>query len=157
MEDDLPKSLTDLLIDMIMKFLTAILTTAILAFAAGLFLPWWSVAIAAFVVALVMKQSSWKSALAGFLGGLLLWGGLAAYISLSNEHILAKRVSLLILKVENPWMLVLASGLVGALVSGLAALAGSFLVASTAAPVADEATEQQDLEPTSATTDDEPR
>ena len=64
MEDDLPKSLTDLLIDMIMKFLTAILTTAILAFAAGLFLPWWSVAIAAFVVALVMKQSSWKSALA---------------------------------------------------------------------------------------------
>lgn len=111
-----------------MKFLSAIIVTALLAFAAGLFLPWWSVALAAFVVALVIKQSSLMSALTGFLGGFLLWGGLAGYISLSNEHILAKRVSLLILKMESPWMLVLATAIIGALVAGLSALAASFLV-----------------------------
>ena len=38
-------------------------------------------------------------------------------------------MALLILKVNNPWLLVLATGLIGALVAGLAALAGSFLVA----------------------------
>jgi len=128
-ENDLPKSIIDHVYFIPMKFLASIFITALLAFAAGLFLPWWSIAIAAAIVAVVVKQSSAKSALAGLLGGFLCWGGLAAYISLTNEHVLATRVALLILKVNNPWLLVLATGLIGALVAGLAALAGSFLVA----------------------------
>lgn len=123
-----------------MKFLTAIGLTALLAFAAGLYLPWWSIAIAAFVVALVLVQKPGKAFFAGFLGGLLLWGGLSLYLSLANDHILAKRVSLLILKVENPWLLIVVSGVLGALVSGLGALAAAFLRQPTPVAIAEDVT-----------------
>ena len=60
-----------------MKFLVSIILTALLGFAAGLFLPWWGIALAAFVVALLIPQHGGLAWLSGFLGIFLLWGGLA--------------------------------------------------------------------------------
>ena len=45
----------------------------------------------------------------------------------NNEHILAHKVSLLILKMDNPYLLILATAVIGALVAGFAALSGSYL------------------------------
>ncbi|HRN73946.1 MAG TPA: hypothetical protein PLM81_12520 [Ginsengibacter sp.] len=47
-------------------------------------------------------------------------------ISSANHDILAHRVSELILKKDNPTMLILLTGLLGGLVAGFAALSGSF-------------------------------
>ena len=110
-----------------MKFLISLILTALLSFAACLYLPWWSVAIAAFVVAVVIPQHPGKSFLAGFLSLFFLWGALAYWISAKNENLLAHKVSMVILKMDNPFVLILATGLIGALVAGLAALSGSFL------------------------------
>ena len=110
-----------------MKFTASIVLIALLSAAAGLYLPWWSIAPAAFLVAAVIPQKPFLSFLAGFLALLLLWGLLSWYISNNNEQVLAHKVSLLILKQDNPGLLIMVTALIGAVVAGFAALAGSFL------------------------------
>lgn len=110
-----------------MKFFISLILTILLSFAMCLFLPWWSIAIAAFIVAALIPQKPFKSFLTAFTALFLLWGGLSFWISNNNEHVLAHKVSQLILKMDSPLMLVLATALIGALVAGFAALAGSYL------------------------------
>ncbi len=110
-----------------MKFTVSIILIALLSFAACLFLPWWSIAIAAFIVAVAIPQTPGKSFLAGFAALFLLWGGLSYWISSNNQHLMAHKISLLLIKVDNPYYLIAATALIGALVGGLAALTGSFL------------------------------
>jgi len=110
-----------------MKFIISLVLTALLSFAACLFLPWWSIAIAAFLVAALIPQKPGRSFLTGFISLFLLWGGLSFWISKSNEHILAHKISVLVLKMDNPYLLILATALIGALVAGFAALTGSYL------------------------------
>ena len=105
-----------------MKFLVSIILIALLSVSVCLYLPWWSIAIVAFLVAAAIPQKPWKAFLAGFIALFLLWGALSFYISSNNEHLLAHKVSLLILKMDSPVLLITATALVGALVAGLAAL-----------------------------------
>ena len=110
-----------------MKFLVSIILIALLSLSACLYLPWWSIAIVAFIVAAAIPQQPFKAFLAGFIALFLLWGALTWFISSNNDHILAHKISLLILKSGSPGMLVLITALIGALVAGLAALSGSFV------------------------------
>lgn len=111
-----------------MKFIVALLLTALLSFAVGLaaFLPWWSFAICAFVVALAIHQKSWKAFLAAFLAMALLWGGLSLYYDLRNEHLLSGKIAAL-LYVGSSAAIIAVTALVGGLVAGFAALTGSYL------------------------------
>ncbi len=115
-----------------MKFFISLILTAVLSFAACLFLPWWSIAIAAFVMAALIPQKPGKAFLTGFISLFLLWGGLSFWISNNNDHILAHKISVLMLKMDNPFILILATALIAALVAGFAALAGSYLRKSNA-------------------------
>jgi hypothetical protein len=110
-----------------MKFFISFILTILLSFALCLFLPWWSIAIAAFAVAALIPQRPGKAFLTGFIALLLLWGGLSFWISNNNDHILAHKVSQLILKMDNPTVLILSTALIGAIVAGFASLAGSYL------------------------------
>lgn len=110
-----------------MKFFISIILTALLSFAACIYFPWWSIAVAAFVVSAVIHQKSGLSFLTGFIALLLLWGGLSWWISNNNEHILAHKVSLLIFKTDSPNLLILATAFIGGIVGGLGALTGSFV------------------------------
>jgi hypothetical protein len=113
-----------------MKFITSLILTALLSFAACLYLPWWSIAIAAFIVAAAIPQGAIKSFLAAFTALFLLWGGLAWWISSANEHMLAHKISMVLLKTDNIWALIFATATIGALVAGAGALSGSFLRSS---------------------------
>lgn len=108
-----------------MKFIISTILTALLSFVLGLYLPWWSIAIGAFIVAIAIHQVGWKAFLSGFSALFLLWSVHAWLINSANEGVLASRVSRLILQMDNPVLLVLVSGLIGGLVAGLAALSGS--------------------------------
>ncbi len=110
-----------------MKFFISIILIALLSLAACLYFPWWSIAIVAFVVAAAIPQKPGKAFLAGFTALFLLWGSLSWYISSNNQHLLAHKVSLLILKMDAPYLLITVTALIGALVAGLAALSGSFV------------------------------
>ena len=115
-----------------MKFFISLILTALLAFAFCLFLPWWSIAIAAFIVAALIPQKPGKAFYTAFIALLLLWGGLSFWMSNNNQHVLAHKISQLILKMDNPMLLILITALIGAFVAGFAALAGSYLRKSKA-------------------------
>jgi hypothetical protein len=110
---------------MLVKFVASILVIALLSFASGLYLPWWSIAIVAFLVSLLIYQKPGFAFIAGFAALFLLWGSIALLKSSANGHILAGRMSMLILKSNSPGTLVFISTLIGAIVGGMAALTGS--------------------------------
>ena len=110
-----------------MKFIVSLILTAVLAFAACLYFPWWSIAPAAFLVASVIPQRPGISFLTGFIALFLLWGGLSLWISQNNDHLLAHKVSQIILKMDNPYLLIFITAFIAALVGGLAALTASFI------------------------------
>lgn len=110
-----------------MKFITSLILIAVLSFAACLYLPWWSITVVAFLVAVVIQQKPGRAFLCGFLALFILWGGLSFWLSNNNDHILAHKMSLMILKSDAPYLLILISGLIGGLIAGLAALSGSLL------------------------------
>ncbi|MBK5272887.1 MAG: hypothetical protein JJE22_17950 [Bacteroidia bacterium] len=110
-----------------MKFLVALLLTALIAFVGGLYLPWWSVAIAALFAAAIVHQKAGKAFIAGFLGVFLLWGILAMWINIKNEGILATKIASVLPLGGSAIILILVTGLIGGLVAGFAALSGSYL------------------------------
>lgn len=111
-----------------MKFLIAILLTAFLGYVFPLFsfMPWWSFAVASFIVALVIHQKGFKAFLAGFIGLFLLWGGYAFIIDTANEHILSTRIANLLPLEGNYLLLIFITAFIAGLISGLAALTGSY-------------------------------
>ena len=113
-----------------MKFLVAIVLTALLAFISGLFLPWWGIAITSLLVALLVHQKAGKAFFSGLLGVFLLWAGLAWWIDMKNNGVLSKRIASVLPLGGNAILLILITGLIGGLVAGLAAMSGSFLRSS---------------------------
>ncbi len=110
-----------------MKFLVAIILTSLLAFISGLFLPWWGIAIASLLVAVLVHQKAGKAFFSGLLGVLFLWAGLAWWIDMKNNGVLSKKIAAVLPLGGNGMLLVLVTGLVGGIVAGLAAMSGSFL------------------------------
>ena len=113
-----------------MKFLVAILLTALLAFIIGLFLPWWGMAITSLGVAVLVHQKAGKAFLAGLLGVFLLWAGLAWWIDMKNNGVLSKKIASVLPLGGSSLVLILVTGIIGGLVAGMAAMSGSFLRSS---------------------------
>ena len=103
------------------------LLTALLSFIAGIYLPWWSIAAVAFLVALFIRPSIGLGFLSGFLGIFLLWLVLAFWIDTANEGILSRKLALIFPLEGNTLLLMLITALTGAVVGGFAAMAGSSL------------------------------
>ncbi len=110
-----------------MKFLLATLLTAAFAFLAGMFLPWWSIAIVAFLVALLMKQNIGAGFLAGFAGIFIMWALYATVIDVKNDNFLSHQIAKLLPLGGSSILLVFVTALVGGLVGGFAAMTGSAL------------------------------
>ena len=109
-----------------MKFIISFLLIILLSFAVCLYFSWWSIALVAFVVAAVIPQRPLISFITGFLSLFLLWAVLSFWISMNNGNILAHKISLIIIKTDSPILLMIVSALIGALVAGFAATAGSY-------------------------------
>lgn len=110
-----------------MKFLISLLLISLLAFVGGIYFPWWIIAIAAFLVTIILRQNPFLAFISGFLALFLLWGFMAYQISLQNGHILAQKISMLIIKTDRPLMLIALTAVLGGIVAGFAALTGSLL------------------------------
>ena len=113
-----------------MKFIVATVLTALLAFISGLFLPWWGIAVAAILVAVLVHQKAGKAFLSGLLGVFLLWAGLAWWIDMKNNGVLSEKIANILPLNGNSLLLIGITALVGGLVGGFAAMTGSFLRAS---------------------------
>jgi hypothetical protein len=110
-----------------LKYILSILVTALLAFVSGLYMPWWGIAVAAFLVSAAIPQKPAFSFLSGFLGVFLLWEVLAWWIDNKNNGILSQKVANLFGMGNSSVLLIVITSILGALVAGFAALAGSYL------------------------------
>jgi hypothetical protein len=111
-----------------MRFIVASLLTAFFAIALGTLLPWWSIAISAFAVALALPLRPGIAFLAGFLGIFVGWTALAIVRDATNDGILSHKIASILPLGGSSFALILVSGFVGAIVGGFAALAGSLLL-----------------------------
>jgi hypothetical protein len=114
-----------------MKLLVAIILTALLSFVGGIYLPWWSIAIAAFIAVLLVPLSGGRAFLAGFLGVFILWALLAWWIDIKNEHVLSRKVAEIFPLGGSSFAIILVTAFIGALVGGFAGMSGSYLRQTT--------------------------
>lgn len=110
-----------------MKFFISLLAIAVLSLVVGLYAPWWSIAVVAFLVSLCISQKPGSSFLSGFMGIFLLWLILALLINAANGSILANRIGGMLGVGPNPVLLAFITALVGGLVAGFAALTASYM------------------------------
>jgi hypothetical protein len=112
---------------MVLKFFVTMLLIGLLSFICGLFLPWWTIAVAAFIVSALIPQKPVNAFFAGFLALFLLWGLLAFVIDSYNENILSTRVAELLYLQGSSIALVIVTAFIGGLVGGGGSLTASFL------------------------------
>ena len=112
---------------MVVKFFVTTALIALLSFVFGLFFPWWTIAVAAFIVSALIPQKPVNAFFAGFLALFLLWGLLAFVIDSYNENILSARVAELLYLQGSSIALVIVTALIGGLVGGGGSLTASFL------------------------------
>jgi hypothetical protein len=110
-----------------MKFVLALLLIATISFLAGLLFDWWSIAVVAFLVALLIPQTLARSFFCGFLGIFLLWAALAFWIDDKNGGRLSHQVAELFKLGGSSLLLVFITALIGGVVGGFAAMAGGSL------------------------------
>ncbi|HEY4323576.1 MAG TPA: hypothetical protein VGN20_06305 [Mucilaginibacter sp.] len=98
----------------------------ILSFASGYFLPWWVVAIAAFLAAFFIGKTSGQSFWSGFGAVFIVWTVLALFKSIPNDHILVKRIATMF-QLPNWIFILFVTALIGGIVGGMSALSGVLL------------------------------
>jgi len=113
----------------IIKFLTATIVSALLAYAIGIYgnLPWWSFVISNFIVAIAIDQKPWKAFISGALGVGLLWLTLALMIDQQNSHLLSTKVANILPLKGSTTALIAITAFVGFILGGLSSLSGSYV------------------------------
>lgn len=105
-----------------MRFLLTLIVTAAFGWAMGLWLPFWSLSLAAALVGFMLHPGSWKAFLAGLLAGVLLWGGLAYSADIANDQLLSTRVASIF--GTNAGSMLVITALLGGVLAGLGTLLG---------------------------------
>ncbi|MEO1021652.1 MAG: hypothetical protein AAFW89_03845 [Bacteroidota bacterium] len=100
------------------------LVILITAFLLNLLLPWWSIAIAGLVAGFFFKKNALPSFGWGFLALFLLWGLQSTFIHIMNHGVLSSRIAHT-LQVGNPYLVILATAVIGGLVGGLSCMTGA--------------------------------
>jgi len=89
----------------------------------GFILPWWMIAIIAFIAAFFTGKTSGKSFWAGSLAVAIAWIILMLIRSIPNQNVLANRVSALFHLPGWIWIM-FVTAMIGGLVGGFAAMSG---------------------------------
>ncbi len=107
------------------QFVTNFILTLILALLFSLFLPWWSVMVAAFISGAIVRLKNVSAFFVPFLAIALFWSVFAWLLSSANDFILAKKIAVLLPLGGNALLLILVTGVVGGLAAGFAGLFGN--------------------------------
>ncbi|MFB6456042.1 hypothetical protein ACE38W_12290 [Chitinophaga sp. Hz27] len=110
-----------------MKSLAQFLLILILAYVAGMVLPWWSAALVAFLITALYPSTPGKSFFISFLAVFVLWIVLAFYQDIRNDHLLANRMSITIMKVKSAPLIGVVSAFIGGLTAGFAGLTAAYI------------------------------
>jgi len=89
------------------------------------FLPWWSIAAAAFLINVILHTKAYSSFASGFLGIAVLWFIVALILDQNTNSILTKKIAQLFM-LNEPILLVFVTSILGGIVGGFSGLTGSF-------------------------------
>lgn len=106
-----------------MKFILQVIAVIAAGFILELIMPWWCIAIAAFLGGYVLKSNA--NFLAGFLGIALLWATKAWLIDSSAAEPLTEKVAAIF--TISKTMLFMVTALIGGVVGGFACMSGASL------------------------------
>ncbi|HKZ38596.1 MAG TPA: hypothetical protein VJ184_13140 [Chryseolinea sp.] len=112
-----------------MKFVLQLMGIALLAYIFELFLPWYYIAVAAFLMGYLLKSRA--NFFAGFLGIAFIWLLKAWLMDSAGDTDLAERVAH-IFSLKQKELLFLIMAIVGGLVGGFGALSGALLKSRSA-------------------------
>jgi hypothetical protein len=107
-----------------MKFVIQTLAILIIAFISELFVPWWCIAVVAFIFGFLLKSQS--NFLAGFIAIALLWTIKSLTLELYAATPFTEKVAH-IFALPTKTLLFVITALIGGLVGGFSALTGSLL------------------------------
>ncbi|MFY0685718.1 MAG: hypothetical protein JXQ90_01060 [Cyclobacteriaceae bacterium] len=107
-----------------MKFIVRLFLIAICSYFLPQFSPWWIIFIYSFLVGYLIPGNGFNVFNAGFLGAGLVWLGLAFKINNDSGAFLADKIVAL-MPFSDPNLLILATGLIGALSAAVAAQCGN--------------------------------
>lgn len=108
-----------------MHYLIETILIAVVAYVFSLFLPWWSIALAAGLVAFLYNSKA-ASFWTGFIAVAVLWSILTFTLSAANGHLLANKMGQLLVPsgAVSGISMVFLTALIGGIVGGLGALTG---------------------------------
>ncbi|HYV94326.1 MAG TPA: hypothetical protein VE978_21305 [Chitinophagales bacterium] len=98
----------------------------IFSFLLQLFLPWWSMAIAAFVISFLLGKKPWQVFLAAFFACGIVWLLMALYTHFMKGDLMTNRIAGLLF-LHGSLVLYIGVFLIAAIVGGFAALTGFYL------------------------------
>ncbi|QJW91867.1 hypothetical protein HNV11_22025 [Spirosoma taeanense] len=108
-----------------------IIIIALLSLLAQLLLPWWSIALVAFLVCFWRSASVVRAFGYGFVGVSLVWLVYALLIHFQTDGIFTGRMSLLLFKTDHAAIALIIIVILSGLVGGLAGLSGFFVRQAT--------------------------
>lgn len=109
------------------KKLINFIITIILAGAFSLFMPWWSIMIAALVSSLLISLKKSAVFFIPFFAIFLFWSVYCYMLSSTNNFILAKRIAVLFDIGGNPYLLIVVTGIIGGIAAGVSGVLGKQL------------------------------
>ena len=109
------------------RFILNFIITVLLALIGSMFLPWWSIMLAALLASAIVRLRKASTFFVPFLAIALLWMVQAWLLSSANDFILASKVSVLFSLGENPHLLILVTGIIGSIAGGISGLLGNQL------------------------------
>lgn len=105
------------------------LLIASLVFAVQYFLHWhiWAVAAISYVIAAIFGKTAWGVFFSAFFAVFLVWSGMAFWQDIQNDQLLSGRIAqMLAIPETGEWFFVI-TGMLGGLLSAIAALSGYYL------------------------------
>ena len=113
-------------------FLLKTISILVLSFLLTLFLPWWAIALAAFIIGLSFANKPGSNFLAGALGVGLFWLGYALYIDIRDDHHFSGMVAQLFSDslgtTLSGGVLIMITTFLGFIIGGFSCLAGSMIL-----------------------------
>lgn len=104
---------------------------AVVGLLAQLVLPWWSLAVVAFVICYLRSSSGGRAFVSGFAGTALVWLVYAFVIHTRTDGVFTGRMSELLFKTNTSALPLLVTALIGGLVGGLGGLSGYYVKQAT--------------------------
>ena len=99
--------------------------TVIIAIVLSFFLPWWNVMIAAIITGYFVPLKKTSVFTIPFIAIFLYWTIYAFILSNANDFILAKKIAELLQLHGNAYVLILVTGFLGGLTSGISGVFGN--------------------------------